>query len=233
MQIFADTADIHEIKKWLQRGVLDGVTTNPSIMLKDGVQDIERTSQEIARLLNGRPISVEVTTNDPNEMIAQGLRFARWASNIVVKIPIINEDGVSCLEVIGTLASNGVKINATAILSFNQMMMAAKAGATYLSIFAGRVADEGHDPTELIGLAVRWTELWGLGRILVGSIRSCLDLQKAATSGAHIVTGPPAILEKALDHKYTRETVRTFNADARKALQEMQRLRAVGGSKGR
>jgi transaldolase len=223
MDIFADTANLVEIKKWMRRGVLDGVTTNPTIMLRDGVRDMEQAAREIAEVLAGRPVSIEVTTNDPEEMVEQGRRFAQWAPNIVVKIPIINEDGIPCLGAIHTLAGEGIKVNTTAILSFNQVMMAAKAGATFLSIFAGRVADEGHDPSGLIATAVRWVERWGYGKILVGSIRGHLDLQMAAVSGAHIITVPPAILEKALDHKYSRETVKGFNADARKALADMKR----------
>src|SRR5438094_10573345 len=105
MQIFADTSDIAEITKWLRRGVLDGVTTSPSIMLKDGVRDMEKAAREIAELLEGRPLSVEVTANDLDEMVLQARTLARWAPNIVVKIPIINEDGASCLEVIHVLTS--------------------------------------------------------------------------------------------------------------------------------
>ena len=222
MEIFADTADIAEITKWLRRGVLDGVTTNPSIMLKDGVRDMEKAAREIAEVLEGRPVSVEVTSNDPDEMLGQAQAYATWAPNIVVKIPIINEDGAPCLEVIRALAADGIKVNATAMLSFNQVVLAAKAGATYLSIFAGRVADEGHDAGVLISMASQWVQRWGLGKILVGSIRGALDIQTAAAAGAHVITVPPAILEKAIDHKYSRETVRGFNADARRALLEMR-----------
>jgi len=225
VEIFADTADVTEITKWLRRGVIDGVTTNPSILLKDGARDMEKAAREIAEVVEGRPLSVEVTTNDPDEMLVQARTCAKWAPNIVVKIPIINEDGVPCLEVIHELSQEGVKVNTTAMLSFNQVVMAAKAGATYLSIFAGRVADEGHDSSALISMASRWVERWGLGRILVGSIRGALDIQTAAAAGAHIITVPPAVLEKAIDHKYSRETVRGFNADARKALVEMETWR--------
>jgi len=225
VEVFADTADIAEITKWLRRGVLDGVTTNPSIMLKDGVRDMEKAAREIAEVLEGRPVSVEVTSNDLDEMLVQARALSKWAPNIVVKIPILNEDGVPCLEVIHALSQEGIRINATALLSFNQVLAAAKAGASYLSVFAGRVADEGHDASALISMASRWVERWGLGKILVGSIRGALDIQMAAGAGAHIITVPPAVLEKAIDHKYSRETVRGFNADARKALLEMRALR--------
>lgn len=224
MQIFADTSDVTEIAKWLRRGTLDGVTTNPSIMLKDGVRDMEKSAREIAELLEGRPVSVEVTANDLDEMILQARTFAGWAPNVVVKIPVINEDGAPCLEVIHALTQEGIRINATALLSFNQVVMAAKAGATYLSIFGGRVADEGHDPAPLIRTATQWVERWGYGKILVGSIRGNMDFQRAAEAGAHIVTVPPPILDKLVDHKYSRETVRGFNADARKALLALEQL---------
>src|SRR5438128_4392189 len=97
MEIFADTSDVTEIGKWLRRGILDGVTTNPSIMLKDGVRDMEKAAREIAEVLDGRPVSVEVTSNDPDEMLAQARTCAKWAPNIVVKIPVITEDGGSCV----------------------------------------------------------------------------------------------------------------------------------------
>jgi transaldolase len=223
MQIFADTSDVTEIAKWLSRGILDGVTTNPSIMLKDGVRDMEKAAREIAELLTGRPVSVEVTANDLDEMMLQARTFAGWAPNIVVKIPIMNEDGVSCLEVIHLLSEEGIKINATAMLSFNQVVLAAKAGASYLSIFSGRVADEGHDPALLIRTTAQWVERWSYGKILVGSVRGNMDFQRAAEAGAHIITVPPPILDKLVDHKYSRETVRGFNADARKALLELDK----------
>ena len=223
MEIFADTSDVNESAKWLRRGVLDGVTTNPSILLNDGARDIEKAAREIAEVVQGRPVSVEVTTNELDEMLEQARRVARWAPNIVVKIPVINEHGESCLEVVHALADEGIKVNTTAMLSFNQVVLAAKAGATYLSVFAGRVADEGHDPSELIAAAARWVERWHYGKILVGSMRGNLDVQRAAVAGAHIVTIPPAVLDKLLDHKYTRETVRGFNTDARKALAEMEK----------
>lgn len=215
----------------MRRGVLDGVTTNPSIMLKEGICDLERAAREIADLVEGRPVSVQVTATEVVEMIEQARSFASWAPNIVVKIPVIDQDGQSCLEAIHRVSSEGIKVNATAILSFNQAALAAKAGATYVSIFAGRVADEGHDPAVLIGRVAQWVERWGRAKVLAGSIRGTMDLQQAAAAGAHVVTVPPAVLEKALDHKYSRETVRSFNADARHALKEMTRLRAVAGSK--
>ena len=222
MQFFLDSANYREIEHWLRQGVIDGVTTNPSIMLKDGVYDIEEGARRICALLGSRPVSVEVTTNDHAEMLKQARVFARWAPNIVVKIPVVNEYGESCLGVIHALSQEGIPINTTAILSFNQAVLAAKAGATYVSIFAGRVADEGNDPGTVIRQVRQWLDEWDYAaKVLVGSIRAVMDVQNAAIAGAHIVTIPPQFLPKMVDHKYSRETVRQFNQDAEKAMAQI------------
>ncbi len=226
MQIFLDSANHGEIEHWLRQGVIDGVTTNPSILLKDGVYDLEEGTRRLCALLGDRPVSVEVTTNDAAEMLEQGRTFARWAPNVVVKIPVVNEFGESCLGVIHELSREGIRVNTTAILSFNQALLAAKAGATYVSVFAGRVADEGHDPALIIRGVRRWLEEWGYSaRVLVGSIRAVMDVQTAALAGAHIVTIPPPFLPKMLDHKYSRETVRQFNQDGEKALAQIAQVK--------
>ena len=222
MQFFLDSANYREIEHWLRQGVIDGVTTNPSIMLKDGVYDIEEGARRICALLGSRPVSVEVTTNDHADMLKQARVFARWAPNIVVKIPVVNEYGESCLGVIHALNQEGIPINTTAILSFNQAILAAKAGATYVSIFAGRVADEGNDPGTVIRQVRQWLDEWDYAaKVLVGSIRAVMDVQNAAIAGAHIVTIPPQFLPKMVDHKYSRDTVRQFNQDAEKAMAQI------------
>jgi transaldolase len=222
MQFFLDSANYREIEHWLCQGVIDGVTTNPSIMLKDGVYDIEEGARRICALLGSRPVSVEVTTNDHAEMLKQARVFARWAPNIVVKIPVVNEYGESCLGVIHALSQEGIPINTTTILSFNQAILAAKAGATYVSIFAGRVADEGNDPGTVIRQVRQWLDEWDYAaKVLVGSIRAVMDVQNAAIAGAHIVTIPPQFLPKMVDHKYSRDTVRQFNQDAEKAMAQI------------
>ncbi len=218
MQIFIDSANPNDIRKWMGQGVVDGATTNPSIMLKDGMHDLEEGARELSTVLGNLPLSVEVTTNDPGKMIDQAREFASWSPNIVVKIPIINESGASCLGVIHTLTGEGLKVNATAILSFNQALLATKAGATYVSIFAGRIGDEGGDPAEVIRAVRNFIDQWGYkSQIIVGSVRSTRDIQLAALAGAHIITIPPQFMIKMVDHQYTRETVRQFIADAEKA----------------
>src|SRR5713226_226132 len=228
MQIFLDSAKYDEIENWLTQGVVDGVTTNPSIMLKDGVYDCEAGARRLCRLLGSRPLSVEVTSNDPREMLEQGRTFARWADNVVVKIPIVNERGESCLGVIHALSGEGISVNTTTILSFNQAILATKAGATYVSIFAGRIADEGNDPAVTIRSVRAWLDQWkSPAQIIAGSIRSALDVQNAALAGAHVVTIPPQFLAKMVDHKYTRETVRQLNQDAAKAMAQLHKVQVA------
>jgi transaldolase len=222
MQIYIDSASVVKIRRWLDMGVIDGVTTNPSIMFSDGVYDAEDGARKIAALVNPRPLSVEVTTNNLDKMLEQARIFASWASNIVVKIPQETQDGLPCYGVIRQLEKEGIKVNATAALSLGQVILAAKAGASYISIFVGRLADEGGNAPEVIRNAVEWLEHWHLkSQIIIGSIRSVADILSSAVNKAHIITIPPQFLDKMSDHKYTRETVRQFTNDAAKALEMM------------
>jgi len=226
MEIFIDSANVDEIRRWLEYGVVDGVTTNPSIMLKDGGYDMEARAKEIAALIYPRPVSVEVTTNHHEQMIDEARGLASWAPNVVVKIPVINEYGEPCLGVVKRLEGEGIRVNMTVCMSFGQVALGAKAGATYISIFAGRVADEGHDATKLIRESTEWLAGWEYhSKIIVGSIREVINIQDAALAGAHVITVPPQFVGKLIDHKYTRDTVRGFNVDAQKALAKIEELR--------
>lgn len=226
MEIFIDSANVNEIKKWLDCGIADGVTTNPSIMLKDNVPDIDKGVKEIARLINPRPLSAEVTTNDLDEMLTQARHLAGLASNVVIKIPQENQYGVPCYGLIRQLENDGIKVNATVALSLGQVILSAKAGATYISIFAGRVGDEGGNPSQVIADSVDWLENWDYkSRIIVGSIRCVADVLQAAMAGAHIITIPPQFISKMADHNYTRETVRQFVNDAQKSLEMMKKAK--------
>ena len=231
MQIFIDSASEKDIRYLLKQGIVDGVTTNPTIMFKDGVYDVEAGARRLASLIGERPFSVEVTSNDHQEMLAQARVFATWGPNIVVKIPVVNEFGESSLDVISTLTDEGVAVNATAILSFNQAILSTKAGAAYISIFAGRIADEGNDPALTIKSVRHWLDEWEYSaKIIVGSVRTAMDIQNAALAGAHVITVPPQFFPKMIDHKYTRDTVRQFNRDAEKALKEIADVRAVAAT---
>lgn len=225
MEIFADTADLKEIQSWLDFGVIDGATTNPSIMLAAGVYDLRQGAQQIAKVLGDKPLSVEVVSDDPDEMYRQAVEMAGWAPNIVVKIPVITTEGEPCLGVISSLKRAGVKVNATACMSFNQALLAAKAGATYVSLFAGRISDEGADASEAVRRTATWLKAWDLPtKIIVGSIRETVNVQDAALAGAHVVTVPPQFLRQMIDHKYSRFTVAQFLADGQSAASRMTGL---------
>ena len=222
MQIFVDSASEKHIRELCKQGIVDGVTTNPTIMLKDGIHDIEAAARRICSLIGEKPLSLEVTSNEHGEMLEQARVFAAWGPSMVIKIPVVNEFGDSSLDVINELTSEGIAVNATAILSFNQAMLATKAGAAYVSIFAGRIADEGNDPFQTIKNVRYWLDEWEYtSKIIVGSVRTVMDIQNAALAGAHVITVPPQFFSKMIDHKYTRDTVRQFNADAAKAAEDM------------
>ena len=200
-------------------GILDGVTTNPSILLKEGLYDIEAGVKLLANIIDPLPISVEVTTNDETQMMEQGQHLATLGHNVVVKIPVENEFGIPSYGVINKLEKSGIKVNATAIMSIGQVILAAKSGAAYVSLFAGRIADEGGNSNEVIAETVQWLERWGYSsELIVGSIRSVGDVINAALAGAHIITVPPQYLLKMSDHKYTRVTVKEFITDAQNGL---------------
>jgi transaldolase len=225
MEIFADTADLKELRTWLEYGVIDGATTNPSILLAAGVYHLRQGAVEIARLLGDRPLSVEVVSDEPDSMYAQATEMAGWAPNIVVKIPIITTLGQPCLGVIAKLTQTGVKVNATACLSFNQAMLAAKAGATYVSLFAGRISDEGADASQVVRSTAEWLKTWNVpSKIIVGSIRETVNVQDAALAGAHVVTVPPKFLSQMIDHKSSRFTVAQFLADGTSAAERMRAI---------
>lgn len=224
MQIFLDSASVPEVQKWLNSSLIDGVTTNPSLMYRDGEFDQKAGALKLASLIAPLPLSVEVYSNDPEEMYLQGREFASWGDNIVVKIPQINTDGVPCYGVMHRLEKEGIKVNATVAISLSQVILSAKAGASYISLFAGRVSDEGGNASEVIADAVDWLERWQYkSRLIVGSIRSVGDVLQAALAGAHIVTIPPQFVAKMADHRYARETVRQFLDDTQKATEAMER----------
>src|SRR6266568_2553640 len=225
MEIFADTADLSEIKTWLDYGVIDGVTTNPSIMLANGVYQLRDGAISIANVLGDKPLCVEVVTDDRDEMYSQAIDIAGWAPNIAVKIPIITTQGEPCLGVISALAREGIKVNATACLSFNQAMLATKAGATYVSLFGGRISDEGADAALVVRRTADWIAAWKYpAKIIVGSVRETVNIQDAALAGAHVVTIPPKFLRQMIDHKYSRFTVGQFLADGISAAERMHAL---------
>jgi transaldolase len=221
MAIFLDTGKISEVEKFMRMGVLRGVTTNPTILFKDGVkgglQGLRERSIEIAKIIYPYPLSVEVTTNVKDRMIAQAREFVEWAENIDVKITIHGPAGeLENLEVIHELAAtHHVRVNATAAMSAQQCLLGALAGAAYVSLFAGRVNNMGYSSCVEISKLRKVLDRCGLNaKIIVGSTREIVNVIEWLEAGAHIVTVTPGLLEGMLVHPYTKETVKMFLEDA-------------------
>jgi transaldolase len=224
MPIFLDTADLKEIKRYSRMGIIRGVTTNPTILLKQGVTDgmrgMEARSKEIASLIAPLPLSVEVTSNDFEEVMRQAQTFAGWADNIVIKVTIHGPEGeLENMEIIHDLETNrGIRVNVTAMMSAQQCFLAALAGATYVSIFGGRVNNMGYNACGEIAKLRKLLDQFDLkSQIIVGSTREVLNVTEWLEAGAHIVTVVPSLLEGMLVHPYSKETVQMFLRDAAKA----------------
>jgi transaldolase len=223
MKIFLDTADLTKIQEAMAWGVCDGVTTNPSITLQCGVRGgmagLRDHALEIVSLIGARPLSLEVTTDEPGAILKEARELRSWAPNIVVKVTITDRNGAALLPVIRELSADGVPVNVTAMMTFNQAILAAKAGGRYLSLFGGRMDDEGADSSSIVAAVRRWLDLWDYpGEIIVGSSRTRMNLQEWACAGAHILTITPALLGQMLLNARTKETVAQFIGDAEKAL---------------
>jgi transaldolase len=215
MKFFADTADITEIRDLAATGLLDGVTTNPSLIAKTG-RPYNEVLKEICSVVEGS-VSAEVTAIDLDGMIAQGTRLAAIASNIAVKVPM-TWDGLKACR---ALSQRGHKVNVTLCFSATQALLAAKAGATFISPFAGRLDDIGHDGLEVIReIRTIYDNYDSLKtEILAASIRSNLHVKQAAMAGADVATVPPAILKGLVKHPLTDKGLEAFLADWKKSGQ--------------
>ena len=212
MEIFLDTASIKEIKEILPWGLISGITTNQKIFLAEKGCNFKDRVQEILSLVNG-PLSVELTrTNGTDEeLIKEALEYSRWSpKNIAIKVPMFgNGRG---LKIISQLRRRRVKTNATALISVNQVMLAAKAGATYASIFFNRVKDAGEDAERAVRESRALLDRMGSPtKIIVGSIRRPEDVAQAAVAGTHVITVPYKILTQMPYHKKTEETIAEFD----------------------
>lgn len=228
MAIFLDTGKIGEVERFMKMGIIRGVTTNPTILFKDGVKGgkngIRDRVIEIARVIRPYPLSVEVTSNDYREMIDQALEFSTWADNIDVKITIHGPDGeLENLAVINELThKHNLSVNATAMMSAQQCLLAALAGASYVSIFGGRVNNMGYNVCEEIRKLRRVLDLQGLkSKIIIGSTREILNVIEWLEAGADIITVIPDILQGMIVHPYSKETVQMFLRDAAKTNEKM------------
>lgn len=212
MKFFIDTANVDEIKEAADLGVLDGVTTNPSLLSKEiqrSGEDYKDILKTICRMVQG-PVSAEVLALDSEGMIREAMELAKLDEHIVVKVPII-KDG---LKAVKKLTSEGIKTNVTLTFSPCQALLAAKAGATYVSPFVGRLDDISHVGMELVGDIVTIYENYGLEtEIIVASIRNPLHVVDAALMGAHVATIPFRVIEQLLKHPLTDIGIERFAAD--------------------
>jgi transaldolase len=208
MKIFLDTANVEEIREIQSWGILDGVTTNPSLVAREG-RDFHEALKEICGIVKG-PVSAEVVTLTAEEMIPEGRNLARLDDNIVVKIPIIKEG----LKAIKALSADGIRINTTLIFSAPQALLAAKAGAAYVSPFLGRLDDIGHSGMDLIrDIRMIFDNFEYTCEILAASIRSPMHVVEAARLGADVGTMPYSVLQALLKHPLTDSGLQKFLKD--------------------
>jgi len=209
MKFFIDTANLAEIKEAASYGFLDGVTTNPSLMAKEGISEQDDHIKAICALTPG-PVSAEVLATKKDEMIKEGRHLASLAHNVAVKLPL-TMDGLAAT---GVLAGDGIKVNLTLVFSPLQALLAAKAGAAFVSPFVGRLDDVGHDGMELIEEVVTIYGNYGFEtEIIVASIRSPQHVLRGALLGADISTIPFKIIQQLAGHPLTDKGVAAFLAD--------------------
>lgn len=213
MKLFIDTANIDEIKEAASWGVLDGVTTNPSLIAKEG-RNFQEVIKEIVEIVDG-PISAEVIALDADKMVEEGEELARIHENIVVKVPMTKEG----LKATKALAQKGIKVNVTLVFSANQALLAAKAGATYVSPFLGRVDDIGSTGMNLVEEIINIFNIHGYDtQTIAASIRHPLHVTDAALAGSHVATVPFKVLQMMTDHPLTDIGIDKFLDDWNKAF---------------
>jgi len=208
MKIFLDTANIDSIKKFVDLGIVDGITTNPSLLLKENKDPID-AMKRIVKLVDG-PVSLEVVATEYDNIMEESLKLANYGENVVVKIPMTSVG----LKAINSLSKKSIKTNVTLIFSANQALLAAKAGATYVSPFIGRLDDIGHDGLTVISDIVQIFSNYDITtQVLVASIRHPIHVIESAKLGADVVTLPPEILQKMIHHPLTDKGLDIFLAD--------------------
>ncbi len=212
MKLFIDTANIDEIKEVHSWGVLAGVTTNPTLIAQEG-RDFRQVIEEITSIVPG-PVSVEVVATDAEGMIREGEEYAAWADNVVIKVPMTAEG----LKATSALAKKGIKTNVTLVFSPNQALLAARAGATFVSPFLGRLDDISFDGMQLISDVVDIFLAHDIDtEIIAASIRHPMHMVEAAKVGAHIATAPYKVFQQMLKHPLTDAGIERFLADWEKA----------------
>jgi len=217
MKFFLDTANVDDIRRAAELGLADGVTTNPSLVSREK-REFEPLIQEICGIVSG-PVSAEVTTEELDEMISQARHLSSLAPNVVVKIPV----GETGLRAVRILESEGIKTNVTLVFSALQALLVARAGASFISPFIGRLDDIGHTGMDLVEDILDILHVYSLeSEVIVASIRHPLHVLQAARLGAHISTIPPSVLFKLLKHPLTDVGLRNFMNDWKKLEESMK-----------
>lgn len=225
-KIYCDTADIKTIKKSIKLFNVDGVTTNPSIMRANGVKNYEKHCKEIIKITKTKPLSVEVFADNHQDIIEQAHKISSWSKHIYVKIPIINTKSHSLKETIKLLNSKGIKLNITAVFTYDQVMkiksVINKKTPIIISIFCGRIADGGINPEILIRKTIKLFRSYKNVKILWASTREVYNFHQAKKSRCHIITMGPNFIEKLKSKKismneYTLQTVKQFYKDGKKS----------------
>jgi transaldolase len=242
VQVFADGADKASMLELYRQPYIKGFTTNPTLMWKAGVTDYERFALDILQHIPDRPISFEVFADDETEMERQARKISRWARNVFVKIPVTNTRREPMYDLIRRLSADGIQVNATAVLALDQVghiAQALRGGApSYISVFAGRVADTGRDPVPLMKTALELIAPEPKTQLVWASPRELLNIFQAAEIGCHIITVTSDVLKKVSLigkdlHDYSLETVQMFHDDAARSgltLELTREERLVCGS---
>jgi len=219
MKFFIDTANLSEIKEANAMGVLDGVTTNPSLCAKEGISDFEKFIAEVCDTVEG-DVSAEVVATDYEGILAEGRNLAKIADNVVVKVPLIKEG----IKAIKTFTDEGIKTNCTLCFSPTQALVAAKAGATYISPFVGRLDDISTNGMQLIAEIVQIYQNYGYDtEVLVASIRHPMHVVEAGQIGADVATMPFGVIERLIKHPLTDNGLKNFLADWDKLQESLKK----------
>lgn len=218
MQLFLDTANVEQIRQGVRLGVISGVTTNPTLIAKEGRADYKAAILEICSLVKG-PVSVEAVSQDRDGIITEARQISSWSPYIAVKIPVSAQG----LEATAALTKEGIKVNLTLCFSVNQAILGALAGATYVSLFVGRLDDAGHNGMALVRDIVEVFSKYNLNtRVIAASIRHPLHCVEAAKAGAHIATVPYAVFMQMLEHPLTTSGIQRFLDDWKKFNQTVK-----------
>ena len=218
MKFFIDTANLEQIREMQDLGIIDGVTTNPTLLAKEGADPVEQL-KKICQIVDG-PVSAEVVGLKTDEMVREARELAKLAPNIVIKIPM-TKDGIKAVKI---LESEGIKTNVTLVFSQNQVLLAAKAGASYISPFIGRLMDNGQDEIDMLWESMEIIRAYEFeSEIIVASVRNARHVIEAAKMGAHIATIPFAVLEKMFKHPNTDKGLEEFLADWEKLQAKLKK----------